>query len=266
MRVLKWFLVFGLWFSAGCAAESNFLTAVNSPNQNNSAVQTNINTNVSADNSYVEAIRDNEQKVKELEAQNERFKVVPAEFQNVDFKNFTYPTEYPKKSVKLKDGELRYEIRENGGLGGGWFDLGDVYYVDLTGDLVKEAFVFLHRVDCGASCDDGAYLLYIYSSTNQKPKLIWRLELGSGAYDCGLKSLTVREKKIYFDVFDNCEEKNKKLEMKPGHNGLGKRFSFGLTGFIYKFDGQSFVREKMEFGQPEQFEHSNYLPLISIND
>ncbi len=263
MSVLKRFLVFGLWFLAGCAVETGSQTVVNSPNQNNSAVQTNVNTIISADNSYVEAIQENEQKAKELKAQNERFKVVPVEFQKVDFENFTYQMDYPKKSVILKDGKYKYE---SGFASGGSVNLSDVYFVDLTGDNQKEAFVFLNRVDCGASCDGGSYLLYVYSSKNQMPNLIWRLELGGGAYDCGLKTLTVKEKKIYFDVYDNCFEKNKKLEMEPNHNGKSKGYSYGLTEFIYKFDGKSFVREKMQFGQPQRFETRGYLAQISIND
>lgn len=262
-RILKCFLVFGLWFLAGCASDSKLLTAVNSQNQNNAGVKTNINANVSVYDSYVTASRENDRIVEELEAQNERFKTVPAEFQKVDFNNFTYPTEYPKKSVTLKDGELEYET---GYASGGSFNFSRVYYVDLTGDNQKEAFVFLHRVDCGASCDGGTYLLYVYSSINQKPSLIWRLDLGSGAYDCGLKSLTVKDKKIHFEVFDNCFEKGKKLEIQPDHPGKGKGSSYGLTEFIYKFNGKTFVREKMQFGQPQDFEHRSYSAPISIND
>ncbi len=266
LLVLKWVLVFGIWFLEGCAAETNSLTLVNSPNQNNSAVQTNVNANVSDNEKYAAAIRENERIVKELEAQNERFKIVPAEFQNVDFENFTYPTRYPKKSVTLNDGENEYEIREGGGIGSGSFNLSHVYYVGLTGDSQKEAFVFLRRVDCGVSCDGGAYLLYVYSLTNRKPNLIWRLDLGSDAYTCGLKSLTVKEKKIYFDVFDNCFEKNGKLEDQPDDYTRGKGLSFGITEFIYTYDGKTFVCEKVQFGQPQRLEHRNYLALISIND
>lgn len=262
-RVLKWSLVFGLCFLASCTGNS---LAPLTMNRDDSAVNSNVNANVPTDNPEAAAIRENEQKVKELEAQNERFKVVPPGFQNVDFKNFTYPTRYPKKSVTLKDGELEYEIRENGGLGGGWFGFSDVYYVDLTGDGVKEAFVMIFRVDCGGSCDGGTYLLYVYSSKNRKPVLIWQFELGSQAYTCGLKSLTVKEMKIYFDVFDNCFEKNGKLEDQPDGNTRGKGLSFGVTEFIYRYDGKSFVREKTQFGQPQRFEHRGYSALISIND
>lgn len=263
MRFVKWSLVFGLLFLAGCASDSISLTAKNLPNQNNSVGNTNLNANAAIVNPNILAVRQNERIVKELETQNERFKIVPPEFQNVDFENFTYPTEYPKQSATLKDGEYEYQT---GYASGGSIGLDRVYYVDLTGDGKKEAFVFLGRVDCGASCDGGAYLLYVYSSNKGKPKLLWRLELGGGFYECGLKALTVKEKKIYFEVFDNCIEQNGKLEPQSDGNTRGKSSHFGVTEFEYKFDGKTFVREKTQFGQPQRFETRSYSAPISINE
>lgn len=154
---MKWILFFGLCFLAGCASQPAAPVSDNSSNQNNSVNQISSNTNA-----YAEFQRINKENIEKLDIQNEKFKTVPEEFMNVDFENFTYPTDYPKKSVSLKNGEFRYEIREKNALGGGWFSFGVVYFVDFTGDNVKEAIVFLSRVDCGGSCDGGTVLMYVY--------------------------------------------------------------------------------------------------------
>src|SRR5215213_7069623 len=256
---MKWFLVFSLMFLANCAKQTDALVSVNSSNKISPA-----NHNIDYIKAYEEVFRIQHEKDEKIEAQNERFKIVPKEFKNVDFENFTYPTTYPKKSVTLKNGEFEYEIRKYNG--GGSFSFSKVYFVDLTNDGKKEAFVFLWRVDCGGSCDGGAPLLYIYSANRQKPRLLWRLELGGMAYDCGLQDLTVKDKNIFFKVFGNCVEKNRELKVFENSYGPGKGTSIGLTEFQYRFNGKNFVREKTAYDSVGKIFHMNYQPEISIND
>ncbi|HVE55836.1 MAG TPA: hypothetical protein VNB22_03345 [Pyrinomonadaceae bacterium] len=256
---MKWFVVFSLLFLANCASQTAAPVSVNPSDRNSSA-----NQNTDFIKAFEEAEKTQREKAGQLEIQNEKFKTVPEEFKNIDFENFSYPTNYPNKTVTLKNGEYEYENKKS--LGGGTFSFSNVYFVDLTNDVKKEAFVFLWRVDCGGSCDGGAPLLYIYSANDRNPRLLWQLELGGMAYDCGLDSLTVSEKKIFFKVFGNCVEKNRELKIFENQYGPGKGASIGLTEFIYEFNGKKFVREKMEHDSGGKIFHMNHQPEISIND
>jgi hypothetical protein len=254
---MKWILVFCCFLSANCASQTAALVSTNSPNQNNSANQT-----ITNPNDLEKSLSENESKVHALEIQNEKFKTIPEEFRKFDFKNFTYPTNYPKRNVTLKNGKYKYENTDS--LGGGWFDFGKVYFVDLTKDEKKEAIVFLSRVDCGGSCDGGTVLIYVYQSGAKKPT--WKYEFGSKGYGCGLRTLNIEDKKIFFDVFGKCNEKMELSPSTPEGAFTGKFSFYGYTEFTYKFDGKQFVREKMEFHQIEKLSSLNYRPQISIND
>lgn len=256
---MRWIFVFSLLFFANCSNQIDAPVSVNALNKNNSADQT---------ANYLKTLEESEkiqrEKAEKLEKENEKFEVAPEEFKDVDFENFTYPTKYPKKSVTLNEGEFEFENKKSNG--GGTFNLSKVYFVDLTNDSKKEAFVFLWRVDCGGSCDGGALLLYIFSSNGRNPSLLWQLDLGSMAYDCGLKTMTVKDKKIFFAVFGNCVEKVRKLEVIENFYGPGKGTSVGLTEFIYKFNGKTFEREKMMYDPVGNIYHMNYKPEISLSE
>jgi len=128
-------------------------------------------------------------------------KDVPAEFAKVDFKNLSYPVNWKKKSVRLENGRHDYNDPEDY-----WnsFKLGDVYYVDLTGDGKKEAIVDLVWEHCGGSCDGGSHLFYFYAIQRGELTLLQRISTGSLAYDCGLKSFTAGRETLIIEVFRKC--------------------------------------------------------------
>src|ERR1043166_7940078 len=124
---------------------------------------------------------------------------VPARFQSVDFANFSYPTKY-FGTVKLTSGQ--YEKAQN--LGGTTISFGSVDYADLNGDQQPEAVVRLNQLICGGSCDGGSTLFYFFTIRNRKPVLLSRLETGSVAYTCGLKSFDLRGGKLTLETFRRC--------------------------------------------------------------
>lgn len=256
---MKWILVLVVLFLANCANQKAALVSNNSANQN---IPANQNTDYLKE--YEELQRINKENLEKLEIQNEKFEIVPDEFKSIDFENYSYPSSSLKKQIKLKDGKYEYEQPKT--MSGGWFNFGLAYFVDLTGDEKKEAIVFLDEVSCGGSCDGGSVLIYIFKSNGQKPNLIWHYELGSAGYGCGLKALTVKEKKITFDVFGRCDDKMQLSETKEESSYSGKFSSFGYTKLIFGFNGQKFVREKTEFYPVGKLRHLNIRPEISISD
>lgn len=195
------------------------------------------------------------EKRKELEAQNARFKIVPAEFGKVDFKNFKYP------SVTLKDGEFRYYQDKR--LGNGWFSLIDVFYVNLNEDEKKEAVVLLNSVNCGVSCDGGRTIIYFYAARKGKAEWLEQIETGSGSGGCSLKSLSIKDKKIILEQFGNCE-KDSSYEEDRVHSC--KYCVKDLTRSVYSFKNGELVREKSETTEAPETNVSSYSEEISIGD
>lgn len=192
-------------------------------------------------------------------------KDVPVEFKNIDFKNFSYPTSFRKANVRLKDGTYQQAVRH--GVGGDTFDLMNVDYVDLTGDGEKEAVVRLDWVSCGVSCDGGADLFYFFSIKHGRPTLLSRIETGSFAYDCGLKSFVLDKTNLTLETFRPC-----------GFNGVsfkgvydadetgGKFLTNRFTQFILRFNGRRFVpRRRKVFPYPED-DFRAYERKISISN
>jgi hypothetical protein len=195
----------------------------------------------------------------EAEAQSEKFRAVPEEFKQVDFKSFTYPYEFSdgrRLLVTLKNGETEYEFGDDKG----WFSLSDVYYPDLTGDGKPEALVLLSHVSCGGSCDGGAALIYIYTVRRNRLKSLWRYETGSIKYGCGLKSLTVRNRKITMELFGRCRRDGEELYGSAFHPVKD------ATRLAFEFNGRKFVKKGRAFISAPERDLRNYSPAISINE
>jgi hypothetical protein len=142
----------------------------------------------------------------------------------------------------------------------GWFNLKDVYYSDLTGDGTPEAIVILWHVSCGASCDGGAGLFYVYEARRNKLKPVWQYETGSLAYGCGLKSFAARSREITVELFRRCfDEKEESV-------GTGKFQAKDTTRLTFGFDGRKFVERKKEIIPAPERSVLNYQPVISINE
>lgn len=195
-----------------------------------------------------------------MKAQNERFKIIPEEFKQIDFNNFSYPYKFQygskrKINIVLKKGEVKYEFKDNKG----WFNLSDVYYVDLTGDEKQEAVVMLSHVSCGVSCDGGSALFYVYTLQQNKLKPLWKYETGSLAYGCGLKSLTVQNRKISMQLFGRC------IAEKEESASIGKFQVKDITRLSFGFNGTKLLEEEKEFISAPERNVVNYRPQISID-
>jgi hypothetical protein len=193
----------------------------------------------------------------EAEAQNERSKIAPEEFKQIDFKNYSYPYKFDygrKFNIVLKNGENEYDFENDRG----WFNLSDVYYVDLTNDGKPEAIAMLWHVSCGVSCDGGAGLFYIYTVHQNKLKPIWQFETGSMKYGCGLKSFIVKNRKITMELFRRCSNVR---------DESGATFQAeDITSFTFVFNGRKIVEERREFISAPERDTKNYKPEISISD
>jgi hypothetical protein len=192
--------------------------------------------------------------------QSERKAEVPAEFKEVDFRNFTYPLSVDGKRVRLREGEFEYEHREGGA---GWVSFKDVTFVDLDGDGKREAVVRLSLVSCGVSCDGGSALFYFYTIKNGRPALLTEITTGSLAYECGLKSFALNGGKLTVEVFRECRHRGGAL-----FSGQisGKFDADKFTRFNFEFTGKKFALRKREVLPYPEGRILGYSPTISISD
>ncbi len=167
----------------------------------------------------------------------DRFRVRPEHFELINFRNFSYgpytSSNGKKIDLNLEGGALQLPNRA------GWFALKDVYYTDMTGDGQEEAIVWLFHVTCGASCDGGANLFYIYTARDGKLKRIWQYETGTYENGRGLKSLILSDKQIVVELFGDYTTMD----------GLGpsKFIAQGFTSMRLEFDGRRFAQKSIDF-------------------
>jgi hypothetical protein len=169
-----------------------------------------------------------EAKVEVVPADAAKEKDVPAEFAGVDFANLSYPVDWKKKRVQLKNGRRDYndlvDYSNN-------FTLGDVYYVDFTGDGKKEAIVDLVWEHCGGSYDAGSHLFYFYEIRRGRLTLLQRISTGSLGYGCGLKDFSAGSGTLIIEVFRDCS-----------YSGG----AFGSKQQLSKFEAHEFTRFTFE--------------------
>ena len=186
----------------------------------------------------------------------EKFRAVPRSWASVDFKNYAFgPYKFAdgkQRSLILRNGEYQYDLGENGR---GWFSLNDVYYFDaIGGDSIPDAIVDLIHVECGGgSCDGGAHILLIYDKNFYgRVKQQFRLETGSYAYGCGLKSVTLGRNDVKVELFGHCEE--------PAMSDVGeaKFFIKDRTQLAYRFTDKGFIQTTTEFIKTDFTDVMNY--------
>jgi hypothetical protein len=185
--------------------------------------------------------------------------LVPNAFKQIDFKNFSYPYKFSfgkRVKVALKNGEYEYDFTDERG----WFNLSNVYFVDLTQDKRPEAVVMLWHVSCGVSCDGGSALFYVYSLQRHTLKSIWQYETGSLAYGCGLKSFSVNGKEISVELFGRC------ANGKDQSSGLGKFQVKDITRLTFESNFSKIVARKRTIIPTPQRSVLNYEPLINIQE
>lgn len=255
MKIL--FAVSAILILSNFACQSSALKAVNvaaKPMQT-ASLENNLNSNKPL------PVAVEQSKQNQFEEQNRKFRVVPEEFKQIDFENFSYPYKFSyngrKINFTLKNGGYEFDFEDDDR---GWFNFSDVFYVDLTNDDKPEAIVMLWHVSCGVSCDGGAGLFYIYSSGQSKLKPLWQFETGSLGYGCGLKSFTVKDKKITMELFGRC------FDEKEEPSSIGKFQVKDTTRLTFGFNGKKFVEEKKEFFSVPERSVLNYRPEININE
>ena len=194
----------------------------------------------------------------------EKFRGVPGRWASVDFKHYNYgPYKFAdgkQRSLVLKNGEYEYDLGE---YGRGWFSLNDVYYFDVIGgDSIPDAIVDLVHVECGGgSCDGGAHMLLIYSkNTEGKVRQRFKLETGSYAYGCGLKSVTLGRKEVNVELFGHCPN--------PPMNDVGpaKFVVKDRTQLAFWFSGKGFIRTATELLKSDFTDVKNYKAELHINE
>ena len=169
---------------------------------------------------------------------NEAALEAPPEFKEIDFKNFSYPTNL-RGEIRLRDGKSEHKNQEGGG--GGTYHFRSIGFADLIGDARKEAVVELIQVSCGASCDGGSSLFYFYSLQKQ-PSLFWRIETGSLGYgECGLKSFLLAKRTVTLEVFQTCRIRGTKFQPAFGLNQNDENCQ------VRKYTANTFSRFEFEF-------------------
>ncbi|HJU91891.1 MAG TPA: hypothetical protein VJ656_03060 [Pyrinomonadaceae bacterium] len=187
----------------------------------------------------------------EPEDPNDKFRIIPEEFAQVDFGNWQYGP------VALVQGEYESAWKEGGGE---TFSLKDVFYTDVTGDGKPEAIVNLSYLQCGGSCDGGSDLFYVYQKSKTGVRKIWTYETGSMAYGCGLKSFTIRKKQIAIEMFGHCWESASSFETS------GKFMVRDVTRSVFHFNGKRFVKRLTEVTAAPIRDVKNYTPEVNIHE
>lgn len=194
----------------------------------------------------------------ELPDPNDKFRVVPENFAEVDFENWKYGRyKFGGSDLDLTLARGEYELAWKDG-GGETFSLDDVLYTDVTGDGKPEAIVNLSHLQCGGSCDGGSDLFYIYQSYKTGLKTIWQYETGSTAYGCGLKSVILTKKLIVVEMFGQC------WEPASSFTTSGKFMVRDVTRSVFHFNGKRFVKRSTEVIAAPVKNLRSYTPELHI--
>jgi hypothetical protein len=180
-------------------------------------------------------------------------------FHGIDFKNLSYPYRFSwgkhqRINVHLENGEYEYDFRDERG----WFNLKNVYLVDLTGDGRAEAIVMIWHVACGVSCDGGSALFYVYSFDNHRLKPLWQYETGDNAYGCGLKSFAAKRRTMTLELFGRCSPRNRTA------SSTGKSRIKDFTRVTFKWNGTGFAGRKRQYFSVPERSVLNYEPQINV--
>jgi hypothetical protein len=194
-------------------------------------------------------------------------KNVPPEFKGIDFRNFTYQTKWRNRRVRLTNGEYVHPE----GAGGDTYTFDSVDFANLHDGGKAIAVVRLLLVSCGVSCDGGSHLFYFYRIRQRKPLLFWRIETGSLAYECGLKSFDLSQRKLTLEVFRTCQSKGSSIQLSNDPDAGedesgGKYLAHSFTRFVFEFNNGRFIKRRRQILPNPNPDTGNYEQQISIRD
>lgn len=191
---------------------------------------------------------------------NDRFRVVPRNFAQVDFRNRSYG------NYTFADGEIAQLTLNSGrfirtNTSSDWFDYIDTVYTDLTGDGIREAIVLLNHLECGPSCDGGKSLIYVYSSNyvTEGVNELLRYESGSGLKGCSVRSLNVKNEKLSVELFGHCSNLSG-----PPINGTSPEAQ--MTRVDFRFDGEYLLPGKKTYFRMPDRDEVNWGVQIKIDE
>jgi len=186
-----------------------------------------------------------------------RTATVSDDFNGIDFKNFSYPYRLSSGkhlNFRLKNGQYEYDFPNARGL----VELQHVYIADVTSDRRPEAIVMLLHATCGASCDGGSALFYIYSFRRGRLTPLWQYETGSFGYGCGLKTFSAKRGTMTLELFGRCSRRNQT------DSSTGKFLVKDVTRLTFKSNGDGFVLRKRQFFSSPESDVRNYEPQFTV--
>jgi hypothetical protein len=158
----------------------------------------------------------------------------------IDFRNFTYPNLGSKGRIRVKDGEIEYEVDHC--LQGCWIK--GVDYLDFTGDGEDEAIVRLvDHMACGSSW--AAIYYYIYSVRNGRPHLLWRFATGSETHG-GHKDFRIEGKELVFELYGKWENIGGELTFKENREFADDCCPTHFTIYRVMWDEMKFRQKSIE--------------------
>jgi hypothetical protein len=159
----------------------------------------------------------------------------------IDFRNFTYKEiQANGRPAKLVDGKLEFETRYCGTE----LTLGDVDYVDLTGDDEEEAiFSVSDFTACGSSSI--SYYFYVYALKNNRLKKLWYFKTGGRAYG-GLKDFQLDGKDIVFELYGNAKIEGTRAKITDESVAVAACCPIHYTRFRLTWNGREFEQKSAE--------------------
>lgn len=123
------------------------------------------------------------------------------DIRGVDFKNFNYQAfcaSEKARKVAVRSGEFVEEKQMDGFIDHFYFNVFDISYGDLTGDVNAEAVIL---TVCNTGGTGNFSEGFIYSILNSKPELLARIPGGDRAYG-GLRAARIESERLIIDSND----------------------------------------------------------------
>ena len=162
-----------------------------------------------------------------------------SQIRKIDFRNFTFPG-FQDRRIILKSG--KQEITRE--CGGTIYTLGDIAYVDLTGDRKEEALVEVEDFSgCGSSCVSYGY--YVYATKNNRPHLLWRYSTGCEG-EGGLMDFRLEGMELVFELFGKHKIVGSRTKAAGGNYG-GDCCPKTYSRIRVAWDGHRFRQRSIRF-------------------